>query len=218
MFTGIIEATGRVKSVEKKGASGRMIIEAPVDLVRENVKPGDSISVSGACLTVTEIKNNVFSADMSAETLKLTTLGTLTRGARVNLETALTLSKPLGGHIVTGHVDGIGTIRKKTVNGQYVDLEIGVPEKLMAQVVKKGSIAVDGISLTVTEAGRDFFKTAIIPHTFEKTILLSKAEGSAVNIETDVLAKYVERLLGQREDRSGISVDFLKEQGFFRKG
>lgn len=224
MFTGIIEAIGRVKSVEKKDASGRIIIEASIDLARGNVNPGDSISVNGACLTVTEIKKGVegghslFSADMSAETLRLTTLGTLKSGARVNLEAALTLSKPLGGHIVTGHVDGIGTIRKKGANGRYIDLEISVPEKLMSQIVKKGSVAVDGISLTVTEAGRDFFKTAVIPHTLEKTTLPSKAEGSTVNIETDVLAKYVERFLSAKEERKGVSEDFLKEHGFFKKG
>ncbi|MBI5888437.1 MAG: riboflavin synthase [Deltaproteobacteria bacterium] len=236
MFTGIIEAIGRVKSVEKKGASGRITIEALVDLARENVRPlsgvnlGDSISVNGACLTVTEIKKCVegghplFSADMSAETLKLTTLGTLKSGAHVNLEAALTLSKPLGGHIVTGHVDGIGTIRKKSANGRHVDLEISVPERLMSQIVKKGSIAVDGISLTVTEVGLsplrglDFFKTAIIPHTLEKTTLPSKAEGSTVNIETDVLAKYVERFLSAKEGKKGVSEEFLKEHGFFKKG
>ena len=217
MFTGIIEAIGRVKSVEKKGASGRIIIEASIDFARGKAALGDSISVDGACLTVTEIKKGVFSADMSAETLRLTTLGTLTRGALVNLEAALTLQKPLGGHIVTGHVDCIGTIRKKDVNGGYVDLEINVPEELIAQIVRKGSIAVDGISLTVTEAGSDSFKTSIIPHTLEKTTLLSKAEGSTVNIETDLLAKYVERLLGARDDKKALSVDFLREQGFFKK-
>jgi len=217
VFTGIIEAIGRVKSVEKKGASGRIIIEASIDFARGKAALGDSISVDGACLTVTEIKKGVFSADMSAETLRLTTLGTLTRGALVNLEAALTLQKPLGGHIVTGHVDCIGTIRKKDVNGGYVDLEINVPEELIAQIVRKGSIAVDGISLTVTEAGSDSFKTSIIPHTLEKTTLLSKAEGSTVNIETDLLAKYVERLLGARDDKKALSVDFLREQGFFKK-
>lgn len=214
MFTGIIENLGTVKSIEKKGAFGRITIETGVDM--DIVKLGDSISVNGACLTVTALSKAGFSADLSDETLNVTTLGELKAGDRVNLEFALTVSKPLGGHFVTGHVDGIGSIKKKTPKGASVDLEVAAPSHVLSQIVKKGSVAIDGISLTVADLTDGGFRIAIIPHTLKHTTLSLKPEGSKVNIETDIIGKYVEKFM-RPEKRKGISEDFLSEHGFFKK-
>lgn len=214
MFTGIVEAIGEVKSIEKMGASGRIIIETLLDL--EGIEKGYSIAVDGVCLTVTNVDKGFFTADLSMETVRLTTLGGLKRGDRVNLERPLTLSKPLGGHLVTGHIDGKGVIKRKD-SKDSLDLEVEVPMELARQIVKKGSVAVDGISLTVVEAGEKSFKAAIIPHTLENTTLLLKKEGSDVNIETDIIAKYVERLFPEYE-KKGITEGFLGEHGFLKKG
>ncbi len=214
MFTGIIEDVGRVKSVEKREASGRIKIETALDL--DEVRTGGSISVNGVCLTVTRLSRGVFDADLSDETLRVTTLGTLKDGDKVNLERALTLSRPLGGHLVTGHVDGLGTIRSRAIRSDYMDLEVEVPSELMAQIVLKGSVAVDGISLTVAGVGLKGFKVAVIPQTLKETTLLLRAEGSKVNVETDIIGKYVEKffLAGRKTE---ITEDFLAEHGFFKK-
>lgn len=214
MFTGIIEDIGKVKNIEKRGAFGRITVEAALSL--EGVKTGDSIAVNGACLTATSISGRSFSADVSEETLNVTTLGALKSGDSVNLELALTLSKPLGGHLVTGHVDGVGSIRKKTQRGENLVIEIAAPGAIMPQIVKKGSITVDGISLTVAELLDDGFTVAVIPHTLEKTNLLSRGEGAKVNLETDLIGKYVERYFSTRKE-SRITEDFLSENGFFKK-
>ncbi|MBI5238000.1 MAG: riboflavin synthase [Deltaproteobacteria bacterium] len=216
MFTGIIEEIGRVKSVEKQGASGRITVEA--DIPPDTVKCGDSIAIEGVCLTITGLLKGAFHADISEETLRLTTLGSLKSGDRVNIERALTLSKPLGGHIVTGHVDGSGTIKGMARRGEFIDMELGVPAPLMAHIVNKGSVAIDGISLTITGCGPDGFKVSLIPHTLKNTALSFKGPGSKVNIETDIIAKYVERLLSSAGKSQGISEDFLSEHGFLRKG
>ena len=213
MFTGIIEDVGRVKNIEKKGAFGRITIETALSL--DEVSLGDSIAINGACLTVVGKAAGAFTADLSDETLFVTTLGELKAGVRVNLERALTLSKPLGGHMVSGHVDGIGIILKKTRKGGAMDVEVEVPSVLMGQVVKKGSIAIDGISLTVAEITGEGVRAAIIPHTFNKTTLLDKPEGAKVNIETDVIGKYVERYFSS--GKKGVTEDFLAEHGFLRK-
>lgn len=213
MFTGIIEDTGRVKSIEKRGAFGRITVETALSL--KDVKTGDSIAVNGACLTATSISGKSFSADITEESLNVTTLGGLKSGDPVNLELALTLSKPLGGHLVTGHVDGVGVIRKKTSSGENLVIEVAAPQGVLAQVVKKGSITVEGISLTVAELLADGFTVAIIPHTLSMTTLLSKGEGSRVNLETDLIGKYVEKFLTKGSSR--ITEDFLSEHGFFRK-
>ncbi|MDP2690272.1 MAG: riboflavin synthase [Deltaproteobacteria bacterium] len=212
MFTGIIEDIGTVKSIEKKGAFGRIVIETALDLAGARV--GDSISVDGSCLTVTGVSQGAFGADLSDETLRVTTLGSLKKGSRVNLEPALTLSRPLGGHLVTGHVDGVGTIKRKVLKGESMDLEVSCPKALMGQIVKKGSVAVDGISLTVAELMDDGFRVAVIPHTLKKTTLLAKKEGERVNIETDVIGKYVEKHFSS--GRKGITGDFLSEHGFLK--
>lgn len=215
MFTGIIQETGSVKSVEKKGTSGRITIEA-VECARR-VSTGDSIAVDGACLTVTEVRNGFFIADVSSETLSLTTLGDLGPGDRVNLETALTLSTPLGGHIVTGHVDGTGKVEAARASGDFVEIEFSAPSALMRQMVKKGSVAVDGISLTIAGLTGGGFRVAVIPHTLKLTTLAEKGPGASVNIETDILAKYVERLLG-RDPGGRITEGFLAEHGFLGGG
>jgi len=213
MFTGIIEAVGTVKSIEKKGLFGRIVVESGLDMT--GIKVGDSIAVNGSCLTVTELLSGAFAADISSETFKVTTLGDLTTGSRVNLEPALTLSRPLGGHMVSGHVDGVGTIRKRLDKGSSATLEVSCPAPLMGQIVKKGSVAVDGISLTVAELKADGFTVAIIPHTLAKTTLPDKKEGSRVNIETDVIGKYVEKYFAS--GKQSITEDFLSEHGFFNK-
>ncbi|MBI5810961.1 MAG: riboflavin synthase [Deltaproteobacteria bacterium] len=216
MFTGIIEQIGRVKSVEKQGASGRITVET--GLPPDTLKCGDSIAVDGACLTITGLLKGAFHADLSEETLRLTTLGALKSGDRVNIERALTLSKPLGGHIVTGHVDGSGTIKGLSKRGDFIDIELGVPAHLMAHIVNKGSVAIDGISLTIGDVLSTGFKAALIPHTLKNTALSFKGPGSKVNIETDIIAKYVEKLLSSVGKRQGISEDFLSQHGFLRKG
>lgn len=215
MFTGIIEATGRVKYFEKGGASGRIVIETPLELSDANV--GDSISVDGVCLTVTDFSGGGFTADVSSETLEVTTLGELKEGSRVNLEKSLTLSKPLGGHLVTGHIDGVGKITAKRPSGPGVDLEIEVGRELAGQLVKKGSVAVDGISLTVAGLTGSSFRCAIIPQTLKATTLPDKAVGARVNIETDIIGKYVQKFLKKAKGQEGVTEDFLSEHGFFSK-
>lgn len=213
MFTGIIEDVGTVKHIEKKGAFGRITVETALSL--KELQEGDSIAVDGACLTAAGFSGNSFSADVSEETLSVTTLGELIAGSKVNIERALTLSRPLGGHLVSGHVDGVGHIKKMARSGGYLDLDITVPPELLNQVVKKGSIAVDGISLTVAGLGTGSVRIAVIPHTLEKTTLLSKKEGSRVNIETDIIGKYVEKFFNKKESR--ITEDFLALHGFGKK-
>ncbi|MFQ5465259.1 MAG: riboflavin synthase [Thermodesulfobacteriota bacterium] len=210
MFTGIIEDVGAVKSIEKKGSSGRITVETSLDL--SAIKEGDSIAVDGACLTVTGLGGGSFTADLSDETLRATTLSGLETGSRVNLEHAMTLAKPLGGHLVTGHVDGIGRVTSAVARQGSTDLEITAPEPLMPLVVLKGSVAVDGISLTVAGLTRTGFRVAVIPHTLDRTTLPLKKAGSRVNIETDIIGKYVDRLLRARS--GGVTRDLLAEEGF----
>lgn len=213
MFTGIIEDVGTVKHIEKKGSFGKIAVETALPL--NELREGDSISVDGACLTATGFSGSTFIADVSEETLKVTTLGGLSAGGKVNVERALTLSRPLGGHLVTGHIDGVGSIKKMARSGDYLDLEVSVPPELMAQVVRKGSVAIDGISLTIADLGPGSVRIAIIPHTLVRTTLLSKKEGARVNIETDIIGKYVEKFFNKKESR--ITEEFLSEHGFGKK-
>jgi riboflavin synthase len=215
MFTGIIEETGTVKSVEKRGTSGRITVVA--EKCVQGIKDGDSVAVDGACLTVVAIGPGSFTADLSEETLKTTTLTGLKSGDRVNLEKALTLSSPIGGHLVTGHIDGMGTIVRKTQQGGYVELEVDVPAPLLSQMVKKGSVALDGISLTIAGLTPGGFWAAVIPHTLKLTTLDGKTEGGKVNIETDIIAKYVERFL-KGGGTGGITEGFLAKHGFLKSG
>ncbi|MFI8996554.1 riboflavin synthase [Streptomyces sp. NPDC053542] len=194
MFTGIVEELGEVVSVEELTDASRFRLRGP--LVTEGAKHGDSIAVNGVCLTVVETENGEFTADVMAETLKRSSLGALEKGSRVNLERPMALGGRLGGHLVQGHVDGTGTIAERTPGEHWEIVKIALPDGLARYVVEKGSITVDGVSLTVVEAGADYFTISLIPTTLDLTTLGIKQVGDPVNLEVDVLAKYVERLLG----------------------
>ena len=209
MFTGLVETFGTVTSVRNAGNGITLSLTPGGEF---DVAIGDSVSVNGVCLTVTR-RNHDISFDVSPETLKSTNLGELQAGNKVNLERALRLSDRLGGHIVTGHVDGIGSISAKSKAGEYTFYSFECPFELLKYVVKKGSIAVDGISLTVVDLDRRSFSVAIIPHTFSATSLGGKGVGDRVNLEVDIIGKYIERLLGKDDTRSGLA-ELLKEKGF----
>ncbi|MEU2826301.1 MULTISPECIES: riboflavin synthase [Streptomyces] len=198
MFTGIVEELGEVTAVEQLDDASRFRLRGP--LVTEGAQHGDSIAVNGVCLTVVETGDGEFTADVMAETLKRSSLGALTTGSRVNLERPMALGGRLGGHIVQGHVDGTGTIVERTPSEHWEIVKVSLPPELTRYVVEKGSITVDGVSLTVVEAAADFFTISLIPTTLALTTLGHKQPGDPVNLEVDVIAKYVERLLG---DRSG---------------
>ncbi|MFF0965247.1 riboflavin synthase [Streptomyces sp. NPDC003703] len=196
MFTGIVEELGEVTAVEDLGDAARFRLRGPV--VTEGARHGDSIAVNGVCLTVVEHDGEEFTADVMAETLKRSSLGVLTAGSRVNLERPTAVGARLGGHIVQGHVDGTGAILERTPSEHWEIVKISLPAPLARYVVEKGSITVDGISLTVVEAGAEHFTVSLIPTTLALTTLGIKQPGDPVNLEVDVVAKYVERLLGDR--------------------
>ena len=198
MFSGIIEAQGEITDISLDGDSARMTIAAG-NLSMDDVQLGDSISCSGACLTVVDFDANSFSVDVSSETLKLTTLGGLSAGSAVNLEKALLVSARLGGHIVTGHIDGVGTVLEKEPLNEYVRFSVEAPSALSKYIAKKGSVCVDGISLTVNEVEANKFELMIIPHTLLVTTLGETRVGSQVNLEIDVVARYCERLLDAQQ-------------------
>jgi riboflavin synthase len=198
MFTGIVEELGEIVGIEAAGDSARLTVRGP--LVASDAVHGASIAVNGVCLTVTDVKDDVFTADVVQETLRRSSLGALTPGSRVNLERSVRLADRLGGHLVQGHVDAVGTIRSREPGERWDVVTIALQEALSRYVVEKGSITVDGVSLTVVAATRDHFTVALIPTTLELTTLGSKGPGDPVNLEVDVVAKYVERLL---EARSG---------------
>ncbi len=197
MFTGIIQAVGKIEALTPKGGDLRISIDTGA-LPMENVKLGDSICVSGCCLTVIEKRARAFDADASKETLSLTTLGDLKPGSPVNLEVSLTLATPLGGHIVSGHVDGLGTVKARREEARSVRFDIEVPQALKRYVAQKGSICVDGVSLTVNALRDNVFDVNIIPHTMSHTSFGHYAVGTRVNLEVDVVARYVERMLAER--------------------
>ncbi|MGW2769022.1 riboflavin synthase [Streptomyces sp. NPDC001275] len=201
MFTGIVEELGEVTAVEDVGDAARFRLRGPV--VTEGARHGDSIAVNGVCLTVVEHEGDEFTADVMAETLKRSSLGVLTTGSRVNLERPTAVGARLGGHIVQGHVDGTGTILDRTPSEHWEIVKISLPPDLARYVVEKGSITVDGISLTVVEAGDEHFTVSLIPTTLALTTLGLKQSGEPVNLEVDVVAKYVERLLGDRARGAG---------------
>jgi riboflavin synthase len=196
MFTGIVEELGVVKSIEKQNDALRITVEGP--LVVSDIKRGDSIAVSGTCLTAVEHDNASFTADVMLETLKRTSLDGIKVGDPVNLERAMTAATRFGGHVVQGHVDGVGEIVSREPSENWEWLRVRIPAELMKYVVLKGSITIDGVSLTVNEVGVDFIGLSLIPETLEKTTLGSKAIGARVNIEADVMAKHIERLLEAR--------------------
>lgn len=215
MFTGIVEGKGRLVRIEHRGAGKRLTIEFPSHLTE--VQLGDSISVNGACLTVFEKKDKEVTFDLSGETLKKSVLGELRVGDSVNLERALRLSDRLGGHFVTGHIDGVGTITERKKEKDFIQLKVRVPKHILKYLVPKGSIAVDGISLTINEVQGDEISLMLIPYTLEKTTLIEKNTGDHLNLEADLLGKYIERLLSpSHPPREGLDLSFLKEHGFLK--
>ena len=217
MFTGIVEEIGVIKNITKGVNSEKLLIQC--NKVLEETKLGDSICTNGVCLTVTDINDHSFQADVMAETLLRSNLGNLTLGSEVNLERALTLSSRLGGHIVSGHIDGTGVIRSLIREENAIWVSIGTSPQILHLIVEKGSICIDGISLTVAKVEEEGFQVSVIPHTGEETTLLEKVPGDSVNLENDVIGKYVERLLGlgkseEEKKESGITMEFLQEFGF----
>ena len=200
MFTGLIQAVGRIAQIEKGEQDIRLRIETG-KLPLSEVALGDSIATSGVCLTVTELPGDGYWADVSAETLSLTSLGTKSIGDPVNLETSLTLNTPLGGHLVSGHVDGVGQIEEITEDARFWRVKVAAPENLARYIAMKGSICVDGTSLTVNQVDGASFELTIIPQTWEETVFSEYEVGSPVNLEVDVIARYLERLsqFDQRE-------------------
>ena len=196
MFTGIIEELGSVRSIEERGENARIVIDARI--VTEGTNRGDSIAVNGVCLTALDIHDDSFAADVSRETLQRSTLGTLKPGARVNLERAVTPQTRLGGHMVQGHVDARGTFVSVEDHGESWTVRFAFPSEIARYLVFKGSVAVEGISLTVANLADDYFEVAIIPKTWEVTNLSHLKSGDGVNLEVDVIGKYVERLLAFR--------------------
>lgn len=221
MFTGIIQAIGQIRRLEPRGGDLRLSV-ATGKLPLEGVGLGDSIAVNGVCLTAVALNGAEFSADVSRETLTLTTLGGLKAGSPVNLEKALTLATPLGGHLVSGHVDGVGEVLDRQDDGRSRRLRIQAPAELARYIAHKGSICVDGTSLTVNAVeGRDF-ELNIVPHTLVETIIGGYVSGTRVNLEVDLIARYLERLLlGERAAEpkaGGIDLAFLARHGFLRNG
>lgn len=198
MFTGIIEELGRVREIQKRGADARVVIEARI--VTEDTRNGDSIAVNGVCLTALEIKPDSFAADVSKETLFRSTLGSLKEGSPVNLERAVTPATRLGGHIVQGHVDARGKFLGSENHGESSTFRFSYPPKIGRYLVFKGSVTVEGISLTIADLTDDYFEIAVIPKTFELTNFSQLTPGDEVNLEVDVIAKYVERILSRSEN------------------
>jgi riboflavin synthase len=193
MFSGIVEGTGTVLKITQKGKGTRLKIRAPFALA--STKIGDSVAVNGCCLTVAAKRGNLFEADLSSETLRVTGLGKLKGGDSVNLERPLRLVDRIGGHLVQGHVDGLGRILNLRRNGSSLEIEIGFPKNLRRYLIPKGSIAVDGISMTVNRLTEKSFTLVVIPHTLRRTNLRSKRVGNPVNLEVDMIGKYVESLM-----------------------
>lgn len=215
MFTGIIEDKGKVLRLEGHGQAKRLSLQLAVHLTE--LQLGDSISINGVCLTVMEKKGQAVELDLSSETLERTTLGRLKEGDYVNVERALRLADRLGGHIVTGHIDGTGIISGKRSEMDFLHLWVRIPPSVTKYVVPKGSIAIDGISLTVNECEGDEIRMTLIPHTLEKTTLIDKNVGDPVNVETDILGKYVEKLLPRESGKpGGVDVSLLREYGFIK--
>ncbi len=213
MFTGIIEELGTIRRITSAHDNARLEVSARTILADARI--GDSIAVNGVCLTVVDKGSDWFAADVSAETLRRTSLKQAQAGTRVNLERAMAASGRFGGHIVQGHVDGTGEFLEAKVSGDGWVVRIGFPPELARYIVKKGSITVDGISLTVAALGNTWFEIAVIPHTWKVTNLGALGRGAAVNLEVDILAKYVERMLAHRaEPKSTLTLETLSELGY----
>ena len=213
MFTGIIQAIGRIESLTPRGDAVRLAIVAD-GFDTSDVALGDSIATSGPCLTAVALGPGRFEADVSPETLARTTLGNKRAGDPVNLEKALRLSDRLGGHLVSGHVDGVGSVVSRIEREGYVQFRLAAPAELARYIAHKGSIAVEGVSLTVNAVAGHEFELMIIPHTLERTTLGGLRPGSRVNLEIDLVARYLERLSGRDGDQGGITADTLKQAGW----
>lgn len=215
MFTGIIEEKGKIKAIKKGTSSSRLTIEGHV--IFSDLKLGDSVAINGVCLTASEVTANTFTADVMHETLKRSNLGSLSTGSMVNMERAMAAEGRFGGHIVSGHIDGTGIISAMKKDDNAVWITINTKAEILGLIVEKGSITIDGISLTVTAVTGTSFSVSVIPHTAISTTLLNKGVGETVNLENDVIGKYVEKLLGKSSapsKDSKITRDFLSHHGF----
>ncbi len=211
MFTGIIKAKGTVSAMQKRGGDVRLSVRSD-GLPWADYEIGESIAVNGVCLTAVALHEDGFDTDVSVETLDVTGLGGLAIGSAVNLEPSLSLGDRLGGHLVSGHVDCTGTVVSRTADARSIRFSIEIPDEYARYVAKKGSVSVDGVSLTVNEVSGNTFEMNIIPHTAEVTLFGEYTPGSVVNIEVDLLARYLERLLAK--DDGGMTIDFLKTHGY----
>jgi len=213
MFTGIIEAQGTIKKILRQGAAARMSVSS--GLPPAEISPGESISVDGACLTVTELNGTLFTVDISPETLQRTTLGARRERDTVNLERALRLSDRLGGHLITGHIDGVAVIKALNRAANAIEFTFAAPPHLLHYLVAKGSVAIDGISLTVNQCTAQGFSVMVIPFTAQHTTLSYKKTGDQVNVETDIMGKYIEKFLMEKSAAdSSISEEFLNKYNF----
>jgi len=211
MFTGIIKAKGTISAMDRRGGDVRLSVRSD-GLPWSDYELGESIAVNGVCLTAVALHADGFDTDVSVETLDVTGLGGLAVGSAVNLEPAISLGERLGGHLVSGHVDCTGKVVSRSADARSIRLGIEIPKEYARYVAKKGSVCVDGVSLTVNEVSGNTFELNIIPHTAQSTIIDDYAAGTVVNVEVDLLARYLERLLDQ--DGDGISIDFLKAHGY----
>lgn len=215
MFTGIIQDVGRVRSLRRRGDTA--LLQALAPRLGSELRPGDSVAVNGVCLTATGRDGKEFQADLSRETLERSNLGSLSSGDTINLELPLLPTARLGGHFVQGHVDAVANVVRIEKQQAFALFRFSLPEGMATYVVEKGSIAVDGISLTVSGLGKDFFEAAIIPHTLEQTNLARRRPGDRVNLECDILAKYVEAALSRRPgkgSRDGLTARYLRDRGY----
>ena len=215
MFTGLIQSVGQIHSLTRHGHSAQLRISS--SLVKEDLQLGESIAVNGACLTVTAWDSTSFTVDVSPETLNCTTLSQLPINHPVNLERAMRLSDRLGGHLVSGHIDCVALVRRRYEDQNAIRFEFSIPQEVIRYLVAKGSVAVDGISLTVNKVELDMFTVSVIPHSLKMTTLKECREGSQVNIETDLIGRYVERLLQSKNGSPGkskVDLDFLAKNGF----
>ena len=215
MFTGIVEEKGKIRYIQLGGESGVLSVKAKK--VLQGTKIGDSIAVDGVCLTVTSLQPDGFTADVMTETIRRSSLGSCKAGSQVNLERAMAADGRFGGHIVSGHIDGTGVVRSMVREENAVWVSIETSPQILRLIVEKGSICIDGISLTVAKVDEAGFQVSVIPHTGEETTLLEKVPGNLVNLENDVIGKYVEKLLGlnkKEKKESGITMEFLEKFGF----
>jgi len=211
MFTGIIQAKGSIAALERRGGDVRLSVQSD-GLPFASYDVGESIAVNGVCLTAVALRDDGFDTDVSVETLDVTSLGGLGIGDSVNLEPSLSLGDRLGGHLVSGHVDCLGTVTSRKADARSIRFTVEIPEEIARYVARKGSVTIDGVSLTVNDVSATSFEVNIIPHTADVTIIGDYAVGTKVNVEVDLLARYIERLLAK--DGEGLSMEFLKEHGY----